>query len=325
MNSRERVIRAVKFQHPDRTPIYCFNRDFDRSDILCFDVKPAKTFVPREPGDTEWGYVWQKLDETMGQPREAVIKDYTALDRYMPPDAFAEGRLEGLSQFCEQHRDKYIMVGPDITGFTIVTFLRGFEDTMTDLYLEEENIGRLMDMVFGYEENLIRNICQYDVQAVAFHDDWGTQTACFISPEKWREVFKPRYKKQFDLIHSHNKQVFFHSCGYVWDLIDDLIEIGADILNFNQPEVMGVEKLSEKYRGKACFNCPVDLQKVAIRASREEIFAYTRKLYDCFGGPAGGFIGYVEEYGSIGLSEENYLASLEALENLPKNPDYKKN
>ena len=316
MTSRERVIRAVEFKGPDRTPIYCFNRDFDRSDVLCFDVKPAKDFVPREPGDTEWGYVWEKLDDTMGQPKEEVIRDYAMLDGYRPPDGFAEGRLEGLKEFCDRNRDKYIMVGPDITGFTIVTFLRGFENTMADLYLDEENLGRVIDMVFGYEEDLIRNICRYDVQAVAFHDDWGTQTAPFISPEKWREVFKPRYKRQFDLIHAHKKHVFFHSCGYVWDLIDDLLEIGADILNFNQPEVMGVDRLSQKYHGKVCFNCPVDLQKVALKASREEIFAYTRKLYDSFGGPAGGFIGYVEEYGSIGLSEANYRACLEALENL---------
>ena len=62
-------------------------------------------------------------------------------------------------------------------------------------------------------------------------------------------------------------------------------------------------------------NCPVDLQKIAINADRAAIEAYTRRLVETLGTGSGGFIGYVEEYHSIGLSDENYGYMVDALRN----------
>lgn len=172
----------------------------------------------------------------------------------------------------------------------------------------------LADMVFGYEEDVIRRLVETDIDAVAFYDDWGMQFSLMISPALWRDFFKPRYKRQFDIVHAAGKHVYFHSCGYVYDILEDLVEIGADVFNFNQPEVMGLEKLAE-FRGRVCFNCPVDLQKIAINADRAAIEAYTRRLVETLGTGSGGFIGYVEEYHSIGLSDENYGYMVDALRN----------
>ena len=48
--------------------------------------------------------------------------------------------------------------------------------------------------------------------------------------------------------------VYFHSCGYCYDIIEDLIEVGADILNFNQPNVYGVEGLGKNLAERCVFN-----------------------------------------------------------------------
>jgi hypothetical protein len=112
--------------------------------------------------------------------------------------------------------------------------------------------------------------------------------------------------------------VYFHCCGQIYDIIPDLIEIGVDILNLNQPDLFGVEKLGRDFGGKVCFNCPVDHQTVAIHGSRGEIFDYVRRLNDHLGRFNGGFIGYIEEYGSIGMSGENFESIIEAFEELKK-------
>lgn len=56
-----------------------------------------------------------------------------------------------------------------------------------------------------------------------------------ISPSLWRDFFRPRYKHQFELAHMYGLDVYFHSCGYIYDIIPDLIDIGVDLLNLGQP------------------------------------------------------------------------------------------
>jgi uroporphyrinogen decarboxylase len=223
-----------------------------------------------------------------------------------------------LKEIIEKNPDRYILGGLGITGFNMVTFIRGFENSMEDLYLERENIERLLDMVLEFETRVAENLCLNGVDCISFADDWGTQNSLMISPVLWREIFKPRLKKQFDLVHSYGKHVYFHSCGYIYDIIPDLIEIGADILNLNQPDIFGIERLGRDFGGKVCFNCPVDHQTVAIKGTREEIFDYVRRLNASLGCFSGGFIGYIEEYHCVGMSDENYRSIIEAFESLNK-------
>jgi hypothetical protein len=62
---------------------------------------------------------------------------------------------------------------------------------------------------------------------------------------------------------------------------------------------------------------PISYQTVSIQGTPEEIYAEARRLYDHLAVPAGGFIGYVEEYGVMGMSAENYRACGEAFRQLP--------
>ena len=62
---------------------------------------------------------------------------------------------------------------------------------------------------------------------------------------------------------------------------------------------------------------PVSYQTVSINGTREEIYAEAQRMYDLLASSDGGFIGYVEEYGCMGMSEENYKACGEAFRRLP--------
>jgi len=112
--------------------------------------------------------------------------------------------------------------------------------------------------------------------------------------------------------------VYFHCCGYIYDIIQDLIDIGADILNLNQPDLLGIEKLSKDFGGKVCFNCPVDHQTVAIHGTPMEIKEYVERLYRNFNFQSGGYIGHIEEYSSTGMSAENFQAIVSSFEEVSK-------
>ena len=304
MNAVERVKRAVHFGKPDRVPLLLYNRDFEQSDIIVTEVVDHWGGENRDA--SEWGFVWERHDGTMGQPRAPVMKSWDGLERFEASDPEDPGRFAAVAGVMDRYGDKYHVASLALTGFTLMTMLRGFSDTLEGLYLEPEKTGTLADIVFGFEEKVIEGCNGRGFGAVGFFDDWGTQSGLIISPALWREFFKPRYKRQFDLVHGLGMDVYFHCCGQIGQIIPDLIETGVDILNLSQPNVFDLEELGREYAGKVCFLCPVSYQTTSLTGTKEDIYAEAKALIENLGTADGGFVGYVEEYGSIGLSEENY-------------------
>ncbi len=316
MNAKEVVRRAIERDHPPRVPINYCNRDFECSDTLATSFAPAQGFVPTEPGMTEWGYAWRSLNDTMGQPRNHPLSDPAAIAHYVPPDPAAAGRFDHVPAWVAQHSDKFLKFSVGISGFNQATFLRGFEDFLTDLHTAPERAESVLDIVFDFENAIIDHALEFPFDAVAFGDDWGTQQALIISPDLWRQVFRPRYADQFARIRRAGKKVWFHTCGYVYDIIGDLIGIGVDVLELLQPDLLGVERLAGDFGGLVCCCCSIDHQRRAASGTRAEIFAYARFLKDTLGAFNGGFIAYIEDYASLGMSEQNYQWIREAFHRL---------
>lgn len=306
MTSKEVVLRAIEFRDPPRVPINYCNRDFECSDVLATGYAPAPGFAPTLPGETEWGYVWHTLDGTMGQPERHPLADPASIASYTPPDPMAPGRLDHLPAWIEANRDRFLRLSVGISGFNQATFLRGFEAFLMDLHIDPARAEAVLDFVFDFENGLIDQAVKLPVDCICFGDDWGAQDGLLISPRVWRKVFRPRYADQFARIRRAGKKVWFHTCGNVWDIIPDLIELGVDVLELLQPDVFGLDRLARTFGGHVCFCCAVDHQRRAIHGSREEILAYARQLNQSLGAFHGGFIGYVEDYSSLGMSENNY-------------------
>ena len=314
MKSKECVLKAIKFQGPDYVPLFFFNKDKDQSDIIQVDIQ--KHFGGPGQNLSEWGFVWERQDETMGQPKEHPIKDWSDLNHFRVPDPDEPGRFGEAEQTIATNRDRFLIAGLGLSGFTTMTFLAGFENTLEGLYFEPQNVARLAELVFGFEEELIRRCAAYPFDAVSFADDWGTQNNLIISPQQWRDFFKPRYQRQIDLIHQLGMLAVFHCCGQIYEIIPDFIEIGVDVLNLSQPNLFDLNKLGREFGGKTCFMCPVSYQTTSISGTREDIFNEVRSLVENLGCYHGGLIGYIEEYHSVGMSGANYQSCIEAFRQL---------
>jgi uroporphyrinogen decarboxylase len=317
ITSKQLVLRAIEFRQPPRVPVSYCNRDFEDSDTLSIGYAPAPGFVPSQPGMTEWGYVWHSLDMTMGQPNVHPLADGRCIHSYRPPNPYTPGRLAALPGFIAAHGDRFLRFGLGITGFNAATFLRGFDQFLMDLTVDRALAECVLDYVFDFENAIIGQAVTMDIDAVSFGDDWGTQRGLMISPALWRAVFRPRYAAQFERVHRAGKKVWFHTCGNVWAIIGDLIDVGVDVLELLQPDIFGVDRLAQAYGGKVCFCCSVDHQRRAVSGTRDEIFAYARLLSDRLGAFGGGFIGYIEDYASLGMSEQNYQWIRQAFHGLP--------
>ena len=304
MTSKERVKRAIKFQCPDRIPLrYAF--DPERSDIVGVGYRPAKYWSSNVEGEDEWGCVWDKLEgrvvSSFGQVKVHPIKTLKDYKTYEFPDPYAPGRFDHLQIEIEKHRDKYISAGMGFHDFNRLMFLRGTEDLFEDLIFNKDVVIEFLKRLVDWQIEIIKQYLEFDVDGIWFGDDWGTQKSLMISPFLWREIFKPGYKRQFDLIHSYGKDVIFHSCGYVWDIISDFIEIGVDAFNFNQPLIFGkngesgIDRLSREFGGKVCFICPLDMQRTLIEGTYDEMLNEAKHLINALGRFNGGFIACCDE------------------------------
>jgi uroporphyrinogen-III decarboxylase len=105
--------------------------------------------------------------------------------------------------------------------------------------------------------------------------DFGTQKSLMISQEVFSSLFKPYYAQVNDWIHANTQwKTFYHSCGAVYNLLDDFVEMGVDILNPVQisAEGMSPKKLKEQYGDKLVFwGGGIDTQYTLPSGTPEEV------------------------------------------------------
>jgi hypothetical protein len=324
MTSRKELVdRAIAFARPERVPIVFWNRDQTQGDVLLYHLSLGRD-AKAEPAENawdwsvnEWGYKLESLgDGTMGHPVEPYYPQLPALGQLHAPSLREPERMAGVPAFVDRCGDRYRLASFDLSGFTVYTLLRGFENSMQDLMTAADGFAALLDSILEFECDLMRMAARHGFHGIHFADDWGTQSGLMISPAQWRTVFKPRFQRQFDLAHELGLHVWYHCCGNLTLLAADFHEIGVDVLNISQPNVVDVTEVARQLRGRQCFMMPISYQTVSISGTREEILAEAQRLYDLLATPDGGFIGYVEEYGCMGMSEANYRACGEAFDRL---------
>ena len=142
------------------------------------------------------------------------------------------------------------------------------------------------------DQNLaaIRHYAAAGFDGLIMADDWGLQKRLMIAPDQWRAIWKPRYARIYRAAHEAGLFTFLHSCGYIVDILDDLIEIGLDAVHMDQQENMGLDLLSSRFGGRITFFAPVDIQRTMSVGTLDEIRAYCRKMTVTLGRPEGGFI-----------------------------------
>jgi uroporphyrinogen-III decarboxylase len=323
VSRKELVMQAIRFQSPERVPVVFWNCDQTEGDVLLYHLALGA------PGDgtpnawnwseNEWGYRLESLgDGTMGHPVVPFYPEMPAPGAIRVPPLREEERMSAVPAFLGLCGDRYRLASLDLSGFTVYTLLRGFENAMQDFALDPEGFAALMDRIIDFECDLMRLAARHGFHGIHLADDWGTQTGLMIAPAMWRRLFKPRYARQFACARELGLDTWYHCCGNFELILDDFHEIGADVINISQPNVLDVAGVGRRLRGRQCFMVPISYQTVSIQGPPAEIYAEARRLYDLLGAPAGGFIGYVEEYRVMGMSPENYRACGEAFRRLGK-------
>lgn len=253
----------------------------------------------------EWGCVWDNEQEGMlgicvGHP----LADWSNWSSFkLPPVHSPQPAPPG-----ECKRENYAFgFGMDI--FERMQWLRGYDNLMYDIALGGEEAYLLRDALVEWCVESAEKSAEADIDAMHFSDDWGTQISLIISPKSWREFYKPAYEKMFAPAKAKGKHIHFHTDGFTWEIMPDLIEIGVDVLNA-QHTCMGLEKVGKEFGGKVAFRSDLDRQHILPHGTRQQIRDHVKEVVECLGSYGGGLIGHGEIAPDVPL--ENIRAMLEA-------------
>jgi uroporphyrinogen decarboxylase len=254
----------------------------------------------------EWGVVRFKAPEgyyfelqTVPLAGEITIQDIV---NFPWPDPHDPGRTRGLKEKVKSLRretEYAIALNLNPPFVHISQYMRGFMDWYIDCACNEKLLGVLFDAILEINMAITRDALrlvgdQVDVVMVA--DDLGTQDRLQVSPELFRRIFKPRFKRYFDIIHElSSAKVAFHTCGSVWLLIDDLIDAGIDILNPVQVSAanMDTARLKKQFGKNLSYWGAIDTQFVLPQGNVDDVKAEVRRRIDDLAKGGGYILGAV--------------------------------
>lgn len=275
--------------------------DIDTRCIYLNDLAPDIEFGEDGSFADSFGIVWKPASyyyDAISRPlKDGTIEE---LKKAKWEDCTDKAQVKGLrekAKWVYENTDFCIVADMHSFGpFEGGCMLRGYENFLIDLGTNEKYsmalLNRLTETAAAKWAMLLDEAGEY-IEVAAQGDDVGMQNSTYISPSMYRKLIKPFHKKLFDLIHSKTKaKVFLHSCGSVYDLIPDFIEIGVDVLNPIQRSAakMDIKNLKKEFGKDLSFwGGGIDVQKQLPFYSLDDIREEVKRTMDIMA-PGGGFI-----------------------------------
>lgn len=318
MTIRENYLKTLEFRYPEW--IHCeiyftplawktYRKDLERVVLahprifpehkegsVNFDEMPLG-YHQGERFRDNWGCLWYNRQEGIeGQVVEHPLSDWNSLAVYQPPDPLTQEERgeeirdwEKIGKDIAERKDSGLpAVGFGERLFDRLYFLRGFENLMVDIAIDDPHLPKLIKMLEEYETRLVNKWLSTGVDVMYFHTDIGTQESLMINPAKFRRYIKPMFKRIFQTCRKAGVHVFLSSDGRLLEIVDDLIECGVS-LHDPQLRANTLKGIAGAYKGKLCANLELDSQAFPF-ATVAEIRGQVKEVVDVMADPKGGLM-----------------------------------
>ncbi len=162
----------------------------------------------------------------------AFAPDFKALRETMPAGMKAVGGVGNGVFECVQ----------DLVGLEDLCYMR-----VDDEELYRDMFAKVGDVLLEIWEQFLQEFG--DVYCVCrFGDDLGFRSATLLHVDNVRGLIVPQYKRVVDAVHRQGKPFLLHSCGCIFDVMDDLISTaGIDAKHSNEDAIAPYQVWIERY------------------------------------------------------------------------------
>lgn len=267
-----------------------------------------------------WGCVWRNLHGGLvGQVVVHPLEQWESFEEWKRkiPDPERDGILgprnwDEVAKMIRQKKEKGLF-SPDFPlphGFhyMLMCDLRGFENLMMDMVMEEPRLYSLMNIIMDYNQYAVNKILDLGCEFLGLAEDLGMQHNLPISKELWDRYVKPGYVVTAGEAKRRGIPVYLHSDGHILPIIEDLIEVGITLLN-PQSRANGIRQLKERVFQRVAINLDLDRQLFPV-ATKKEIKAHVDEVFNELYSPKGGLMLNIEINEDVPLDIMDYLFSL---------------
>jgi uroporphyrinogen decarboxylase len=168
-----------------------------------------------------------------------------------------------VNRVAQLKRDEEFVSGGIENPFKRIWHLRGYENALMDYLANREVLDAIYDPLFALGTEIAVRATRAGVDMIKVVGDVAMQDRIIMGPKPWREVDKPRWGKLIDACRAVNKGVhfFFHSDGKLTDLMDDLIDVGFDVINPIQPECMDPIEIKKQWGNRITLHGCISIQQ----------------------------------------------------------------
>lgn len=229
---------------------------------------------------------YDQLPEAMGE----VMWNYLPTS---PWDHSTESHFwKDLREKCLHLRattDKALVIGVGCNLFEWGSFLRGMDGFLSDLLRRPEQVKQFLDALMELHLSTLEKVCKSVgdiVDIVKFGDDLGENDRPFMRPSIYRKIFKPYHAQLCEYVKKHSSMhTMLHSCGAIYPLIPDLIEVGFEILNPVQINCANMDpvRLKQEFGDQLTFwGGGADTRGVLISGTPLQVNNHVMGLLDIF-------------------------------------------
>lgn len=247
MNSRERVLKTIHKEVPDRPPLFAtvtpqvakklsaqLGVDYEEPlDSLlstrishmkllsvmgndCIGIaacsptdRPTITY-PNGITENEWGMKFINFG-LYNEFHEFPLKNAKSaadIRAYHFPDPFAPGRFDAAKSAVSTYGSDYgIVADLETSIFETAWYMVGLQKLLMDMMMEEDYVGALFDKVMEVNTEIGRQLIALGADIIWAGDDFGSQKGMLIDPETWRKYFKPRIRIMFEEFRKVNPDI----------------------------------------------------------------------------------------------------------------------
>lgn len=330
MTSKERVLKALNHEEPDRVPFMYrdvpevrkrlkadlkLSTDDELFEYLGIDFRwVAPKYIGPAPDDPETGYrkdyygvqyQYTKFSETAGywnmvNPPLKDVNDPKVLEDYPWPDLDCWD-FSGLEEECKKYEHYAIMTAPGILSSpgllqSVIQPLIGVERSLTEMYINPEFLEILINKILDFQCKYVEKMMSSANGKINFFrigDDFGTQQGLLMSLESINKFFLPGFKIMADIAKKYDAHYYHHSCGSIRDIIPGLIEIGVDVIDPIQVNAYGMDpsELKRYFGDIITLSGGIDEQEILPFGSPEKIRNEVLRIIDIMAPGGGYFLG----------------------------------
>jgi uroporphyrinogen decarboxylase len=245
----------------------------------------------------DFGIKWSYKAQEHGGYCEMVehpLADLSNYDRFVWPDPLEVSKV-GLQEnrtLIEREGKQYGIIGAVACSMLEgAWYLRGLENLLIDLATNLDFVNDLLDHCLEHSLALSRELVKMGVDILWWGDDFSVETGPLMSPDLFRQLLIPRYARVIGELKTMDKNIkfAFHCDGKVEWALDDLVEIGVDIINPLQPDVNDVAAVKKRYAKKLTVWGNVDTRHIMSEGSAIDVVEEVKKVISTLS-PGGGHL-----------------------------------